>query len=136
MESTHVVNFKTYRAGEILEFNLDDAFNEFEFPTCTNQLGRVRMHDFFAVELISDSNGLTASDLDFRQSYLNIDDENLADEAPIDMYIAKPIGFKTLVYYPIGMANNVDITLDLHQHLGRWDFKVRVCVDRRDERLD
>ena len=66
MEATHVVNFKTYYAGEILEFNLDDVFNEFVFPTCTNQLGQERMLDFYAVELISDSNGLTASDLDFR----------------------------------------------------------------------
>ena len=51
------------------------------------------------------------------------------------MYIASPIGFDTLIYYHTisDIINEVSIQIDLHEHLGRWEFIIKNCIDRRDE---
>ena len=51
------------------------------------------------------------------------------------MYIANPIGFDTLIYYHSNpdISNTVQIQIDLHEHLGIWEFIIKNCIDRRNE---
>ena len=48
------------------------------------------------------------------------------------MYYAYPIGLDSLIY-DATFVNIVPMTLDLRSHMGRWEFTVKKCVDRRNE---
>ena len=92
------------------------------------------IEDYIAIELVTDNEGGSKSDEQFRLNNFNSNDAVLGFDAPTDLFIASAFNQSTLVFTQndqISFKKSYERSL----HEGIWIFGVRTCIDRRQEEL-